>query len=782
MAKRVYYDSKSFGELVRNVYGHLCKIPCGRAFFLERILKNHDTHEITYMIETENLGKTEVFEIPKCDALLGGDKLIQYSKYGLDVNAGNVRIATLVFSKQEKEYVNNFKNNSYEDAHSFPGVKEFEQNGSKIWLYEGYSNPLTKSVYQGYFDLKPNGDSDEWFKFIKNTITGKTELEFIISLAFAPILLALLKPQGVDCDNVVIHLRGDSSTGKSTMLSLASSIYGNVNDNIPNGIIGTWNGTGNAILKRMLQVKGFLICLDEFSMIRQKDVSGLLYSITSGIDRDRLDRNSELRDKMSGTYMVLSSGESSILSRCNGNIGLALRILEFDSVNWTSSSKESEEIKAFVKKNNGHAAEIFGLKLGQYILKNSIESILEEYEKQRKYYCEHCNVEKRRERMSSRYGLILLSATLCNMFFEFDFDVKKICDFIIRNEASEENDINSYDGFYDKFVSVVIAEKSHFMVPNQQDVDNAISNYYSSFGNKRLLRSELNTTLSKANKENWGMIENLHNSVEIAHGVESEMIVWITLPYFERIVHELGYEDPKAIRKWLKSNKYSCCEKDRTTKKKRIDGITIPCVGVYLPCNDNETEQGVISKKSNSKIKELQKRDMEEKAIENRVNMLLNQFERVVKGREKGSPNHIIEKLELLKNLMSKSAKSRFMELKKLFGRIESFYNKNGESIENSYSPENDAVFKELVAKGNIINNIDDMEEYLDEINLYKDFLYDEEMSIINEYHQYLKQIVTELDFLRNLCLVENVEMDINEGTDFEVIHEQYLEALRNNT
>lgn len=530
------------------IYGY---VPKGKDFKMTCIYEDIDTGAIYYDIEAEKLGQKRSFRISKDEAT--DSKLVQaYASYGLDVNSGNSRIVCEVMQKKEDEYIR--RKRKVKEVYSVAGVKNNE-------IYAGETNPLTQGEYIGHLDLTPKGDKELWFSFVCKEMLHSVEIMFTIAVSFAAILLGFLR-DFLDIDNLIVHLRSDSSSGKTTMMYLAISSFGNPRENNPNGLISTWNGTKNAILRRLMQVKGVLLGLDEFSMMKDKDVSNLVYSISSGIEKDRLTRDAKVQNRLVGTYILFSTGEASILSKCNGNIGLSVRVLEMDSHKWTKDAAQSERIKSFVKQNYGHAATEFGLKLHQWIQQHGMDALVERLDYWRTYYCERCTIQARKERMSSRYGLILLAADLAKEFFDMPMDVDALNSFIIENEDSAGDNRNSYDDFYEKLVAYLLAQNSHFA-------------YYEQVKNS-------NKVILKRVPEEWGLREEVHGEVEI-DGTYAKYLYSISVPFFDKIVYSLGYEDPKALRKFLKENDYTFYESDRGTTRKVLDGIRFTCVSVYVP-------------------------------------------------------------------------------------------------------------------------------------------------------------------------------------------------------
>lgn len=565
MAIKVEYTNDSYGLTYTDSKGNEEYVFKGKAFEIVGISKDVDTEEVHYVVESDKLGEVNQFIIPKADAI-DSKQVLKYSEDGLDVTSSTCKIITEVFQQKEDEYID--AGGKVGEVFSVLGVKDAIVDGVATKVFAGAINPCSNASYIGHLNVVPAGSATEWFAFIKGIVKNSVALMFVIAAGFASILLAVLEGY-IDVDNFIIHLFGFSSSGKTTALYLAASIFGSPDVRCGNGLISSWNGTKNALLRRLMNVNGVMLGLDEFSMSNEKNVTSLVYAISEGKERERLSRDARLLKCLSGTYIVMSTGECSIYSKTNGNLGLTVRILEMQDIAWTESAEQSENIKRFVKGNYGHGAVEFGKKLAEWLAGNSLDALFERYEEWRKYYCAMCTFKARMERMGGRYALIILAADLLNEWFGFEMDCKALTKFLIDNESNSGNNRDSYDDVYDKLVACIRGNYNHF------------SHCYTMKGKLEAYKAT----------EEWGIVEYLHDVVKV-DGTDSKMLVLITAPYFDKIVSkDLGYEDSKAIRKWLKSKGYTKCEDGHDYYRKVFDGIRNKYVALYLPGEASDFEQ-----------------------------------------------------------------------------------------------------------------------------------------------------------------------------------------------
>jgi putative DNA primase/helicase len=143
-----------------------------------------------------------------------------------------------------------------------------------------------------------------------------------ISAAFAGPLLHLA---GLESGG--IHLFGNSSTGKTTLLKLAASIWGD------SGLVRSWRATANGLEGVANRTSDVVLILDELGQLDSKDAATALYMLASGVGKIRMSRNATLQDIKTWRAFMLSSGEITVeakitqLRGAKAYTGATLRLL-----------------------------------------------------------------------------------------------------------------------------------------------------------------------------------------------------------------------------------------------------------------------------------------------------------------------------------------------------------------------------------------------------------------------------------------------------------------------
>ena len=524
-------------------------IPFGRDFCLSAISYNLDDAEYYLTLEFDYMGQNNSITIPKRDAA-DVKMLLPYSGKGLDISTDSAKVAVEIIRLKENLYYDNGYSLSY--VHRKLGWKDYKDGDDTHRLFFGkYGNKFVASTYHPEtFDIEPKGTLEDWTEFVNTNLADDVRIQFVLSVSFAAILRGYLDGK-CDCDNFLIGLIGSSSSGKSTMLALMISVFGNPNIGART-LTATWNSTQNALQKRLLFANGYLHGLDELSLAGSRDMTATVYAIATGVEKGALSKERNLNPCDQSAYLVAFTGEHSLFEHTNQNAGLYMRVLEFMLDSWTSSANEAEDIKKFAGENHGTAAPAFADKLTLYVKKYGLGEVLEDYEKCRKLYENKSTREFGKERISSRYGLILLGAYFAKKLLKLKFDVKKIRDFIIECEGSaDEETSDRYKACYERIISWAFRNKQHFVRGS-----NSTATY----------------------KEVYGKIT-AKRVAEAVNGIPTgkefmEGEIAIIKDCFKKIyVDELGFESPKVITKWMKSNGYLDCEGDRQTRKRMVDGM-----------------------------------------------------------------------------------------------------------------------------------------------------------------------------------------------------------------
>jgi uncharacterized protein (DUF927 family) len=145
------------------------------------------------------------------------------------------------------------------------------------------------------------GSKESWKEGIGRLCSGNSRLVFAVSCAFSAPLLSLSKDE---CGG--FHFHGPSSTGKTTALVVAGSVWGG---GARNGFVESWRTTVNGLEAFAESHCDSLGCLDEISQVDAREAHECLYLLANGQGKARMTKALGLRRRLTWTILLLSSGE-----------------------------------------------------------------------------------------------------------------------------------------------------------------------------------------------------------------------------------------------------------------------------------------------------------------------------------------------------------------------------------------------------------------------------------------------------------------------------------------
>lgn len=185
-------------------------------------------------------------------------------------------------------------------------------------------------VFQSASAIEPAyaqaGNLQAWIDTVPALAAGNSRMVFAIACAFAPALA-----EGVGEDSGGFHLRGKSSSGKSTALALAASVWGH-----PKQFTRLWRTTANGLEGLAAVHNDSLLILDELSQVDPKEAGDAAYLLANGQGKTRASRAGMARQAARWRLLFLSAGEESLsamMSRAGKrtNAGQEVRLADVEA-------------------------------------------------------------------------------------------------------------------------------------------------------------------------------------------------------------------------------------------------------------------------------------------------------------------------------------------------------------------------------------------------------------------------------------------------------------------
>lgn len=149
--------------------------------------------------------------------------------------------------------------------------------------------------------MSERGRLEQWKREVAARCAGNSRLVFAASSAFAGPLLGM---SGMESGG--FHLRGESSSGKTTALRVAASVFG------PPGYMQRWRTTDNALEVIAAQYCDQLLILDELGQVDPRQAGEIAYMLANEQSKARSTRSGQARQRLTWRLLFLSAGEISL--------------------------------------------------------------------------------------------------------------------------------------------------------------------------------------------------------------------------------------------------------------------------------------------------------------------------------------------------------------------------------------------------------------------------------------------------------------------------------------
>lgn len=201
--------------------------------------------------------------------------------------------------------------------------------------------------------FEPVGTLADWQREIGQYVAGNSRLALFVGAAFAAPLLKHFHVEGG-----ILHLYGQSSSGKSTAQRVALSVWGHGRD-----AGHSWNATGHALTNAAASRNDGLLSLDEIGEDGKQAVETCAYSIANGRARLQGAKEGGNRPDIRFRVLAISSGEISLQHHFsnNGREMMAGQMVRCPSIPHVLEEKHGfADFRAFVEHLNDASITTYG--------------------------------------------------------------------------------------------------------------------------------------------------------------------------------------------------------------------------------------------------------------------------------------------------------------------------------------------------------------------------------------------------------------------------------------
>lgn len=383
---------------------------------------------------------SELFNKNRISSILNGHEYYYKEEYTNDL---------INYLKNEAKNI--LKNSEETYEHDFLGLKEFEGKkyffGEKVLLDGGNESVCIRDGVKF-----TSGNEKTYFDMLEKYVYPRTELSVAFAIGLSAIVNSILFNR-TSLGVPIYVFSGQSSTGKTLAASLAISAFMDCNQ-VSSKLMIRLNSTKLALTNQLKGINGFPVCLDDAVNVYQGDITELIYTFASGSPRTTSSPSNKTIYHEGWTGTIIITAETNILENSTKKSGEDVRVIDFNSVKWTSDRDSCDEIRQIISTNYGFV----GTKLGEYICSLGNEKVYEDFLHFEKIINKLQEVHKDNlsYRIGDKYASIALSAYYYNKFFGNKLDVKKIIDFILGNEIklvkNRDKAFQSYEAVFNHYI------------------------------------------------------------------------------------------------------------------------------------------------------------------------------------------------------------------------------------------------------------------------------------------------------------------------------------------
>ena len=215
------------------------------------------------------------------------------------------------------------------------------------------------------------GTAEGWRSEVSSLCAGNSRCVLALCAGFASMLLEFSS-----LESGGINLKGSSSTGKTTALAAAASLFGSPS------YVNRWRATSNGIESLAAMHNDTLLILDELAQVDPKEAGEIAYMLANGQGKQRSARTGSAKPRQSWQLLLLSAGEIGLAQHMadggkKAKAGQEVRLVDvqadagqglglFDTLHGHANGAAlSTAIKAGAAAHHGHAVLAFAQVLSE---------------------------------------------------------------------------------------------------------------------------------------------------------------------------------------------------------------------------------------------------------------------------------------------------------------------------------------------------------------------------------------------------------------------------------
>lgn len=266
------------------------------------IKENIDTGEISLSIAFNYIGKTRFISILRSEMADSRKLVSALAGAGAPITSNNARLVTAYLAAYEHAFASSIphKKMTARFGRGRAG-SQFFFPGLSSTIEFAPSSPGDAALHRAYSSRR--GTLGGWLE-VMHTLADET-----LMIPQVAILASLVPPlqSKLQIPNFILDIHGNSSTGKSTTLKLAASVYGRPYD--PDSLVLQWMNTQVAVEQVAGLCSELPIYLDDAQHCPAELKRSLIYMIANGRGKGRSDRGRGVGEVTTWHTVALSTSE-----------------------------------------------------------------------------------------------------------------------------------------------------------------------------------------------------------------------------------------------------------------------------------------------------------------------------------------------------------------------------------------------------------------------------------------------------------------------------------------
>lgn len=330
---------------------------CPHPIYPLRLLRNIDTGLEKLEIHWRRGNETEKKQIFNRSVIASANSIVRLADYGIAVNSENAKY--LVKFLHDVEALN------------YDRLERVSSVGRLGWIDGyGFSPYIEDLVFDGenmyadrFFAIQAKGNYKKWMEAMK---TIRTAEDPIIRIIFAASLASVLvKPTGIM--PFVVHLWGRGGSGKTVVMMVAASIWGNPEIG---RYIKSFNSTAVGKELGAVFLNSMPLMLDELQIASgdRGKLRQMIYELTEGVGRERGRKEGGLQKSGTWRNVTITTGEQPIVEPF-WTEGAKYRTIEIGCSgtrffeNGNIAGRNAKEVVGFIAKHYGYFGKDFIVRL-----------------------------------------------------------------------------------------------------------------------------------------------------------------------------------------------------------------------------------------------------------------------------------------------------------------------------------------------------------------------------------------------------------------------------------